>query len=243
MAECETAYRGLQDPLTVAKVIAALEAEIGLRGLTLEISADFAAMNQRKLSLLQERCGPFHDPEVSALRGDRAFWMALVTPGGQTIALQAFRMDIIDVSLADWAPSYTIGLYMRRQELLVPAHTAPPANSIAERLRGRLVYHGELWIDPSHRKQGLAVPFGRLGLLLSLVKWQPAAIWALASQSMAMRGGMMRLGYSHQERGFFRWQMMSGGIDGVEWIAVAERQALEQLAAEIATTPQQYQPA
>ena len=86
MAEFETTYRGLTDPLTVAKVITALEADITRRGLTVEIGTDFAGMNHRKLSVLNERCGPFHDPDVSPLSAGRAFWMALVTPSGQTIA-------------------------------------------------------------------------------------------------------------------------------------------------------------
>jgi hypothetical protein len=96
-----------------------------------------------------------------------------------------------------------------------------------------------LWVDDAYRKRRLSLWFGRLGLLLCLIKWQPDAIWALAAQSMAMNGGMLRLGYSHLERGFFRWQWASEGIDPVEWIATADRAALEQLVNEILTTPQQ----
>ena len=41
-----------------------------------------------------------------------------------------------DSSLADWGPNLTIGLAMRRQELMVPTHAAPPKNSIAEQNPG-----------------------------------------------------------------------------------------------------------
>ena len=64
-----------------------------------------------------------------------------------------FRIDIVESSLADWCATYTIGLYMRRQEMLVPSHPAPPKGSLSERLRGRLAYQGELWIEPHIRNR------------------------------------------------------------------------------------------
>jgi GNAT superfamily N-acetyltransferase len=238
MTEPATYYKGLRDPLSAVRVLTALETEITEKGLLLQTGTDFGEFNRRVLSLRGQRCGPFHDPEVSNLSGGRALWLALATPDGRDVAVQAFRIDFIGGSLADWAPSFTIGLYMRRNELLVPTHASPPANSIAERIGGRLVYHGELWIDPEYRGQGLMLPFGRIGLLLSLIKWQPDAIWALFEGGIVHRGVPLQLGYAYQERGFFRWQLASEGIESVEWIAVAERWSLEQLIAEIVTTPQ-----
>jgi len=228
---------GLSDPLGAARMITMLHDELVRLGFAISASTDLRAFDALKLKLRGERAHPYHDPNICNLPPERQFWMAIDRPDA-TIGLQAFRFDRIDTSLADWAPAYTIGLYMRRQELLIPLHAAPPAGSIAERLTGRLVYHGELWIDPAVKSRRVCDLFGRLGMLMALIKWHPDAIWALAGQAMATRGHLNRMGYAHLERGFFRWQFVSEGIDQVEWIAIAERTALEQLIAEMLTTPQ-----
>lgn len=235
---------GLDNPLGVARVVALLENQLNQSGFEITLGSDLVEFNALKLRLRGERAHPYHDPEICQLTPDREFWMSIAeTRTGRIIGIQAFRLDFVSTSLADWAPAYTIGLYMRRQEIMVPMHAMPPRNSITERLRGKMVYHGELWLDESTRGRGITIPFGRLGLLISLLKWHPDAIWALAAQSMAMKGGMLRLGYSHLERGFFRWQWVSEGIDAVEWVAIAERSGLEQLVNEILTTPQVSQQA
>lgn len=230
---------GLKDPLSVARVVTRLVDELDEMGFQVAVKSDLVEFNALKISLRGERAHPYHDPEICGLTPDRAFWMTISERSGRIVGIQAFRMDDVSPSLADWAPAYTIGLYMRRQEIMVPMRAMPPQNSITERIRGRLAYHGELWIHNDFRKRRLSLWFGRIGLLLCLLKWHPAAIWALAGQSMAMNGGMLRLGYSHLERGFFRWQWVSEGIDEIEWIAIAERSGLEQLVDEILTTPQQ----
>jgi hypothetical protein len=229
---------GLIDPLGTARAIAALYSELTDLDYACRVYSDLVEFNALKLGLRGERAHPYHDPEICGLAPDREFWMKLIDPGGSPVAIQAFRLDTVDTSLADWAPAYTIGLYMRRQELLIPMHASPPRSSIAERLKGRLVYHGELWIDKSVRNRRISDAFGRLGMLIGFIKWQPEAIWALASQQMATHGHLTRMGYSHLERGFFRWKWASDGLDQVEWLAVAERAAIEQMVSEMLTTPQ-----
>jgi hypothetical protein len=234
---------GLRDPLGIARVICDLTCELAELGMRPEARDDFGALAALKLELRQTPVAPFFDPQINQFGGQRAFWMRLSDKTGMTVGLQAFRIDIIETSLADWAASYTIGLYMRRQEVLVPSHASPPRGSISERITGRLAYHGELWIDRSVRNRRVVDAFGRLGLMLSLVKWHPDAVWALTSQAMATRGHLNRMGFTYLERGFFRWQWGSDDMDAVEWVAIAERAALEQTVDEMLTTPQQSQQA
>ena len=230
---------GLCDPLGVARVIAGLDAELSQLGFATALSEDLAAFGMVKQSVRKEKPTPFFDPAVNSSMGGRYFWMSLTDKSGATTGLQAFRIDSVDSSLADWALSYTIGLYMRRQEILVPLHPSPPRGSIAERINGKLVYHGELWVDRAIRNRRTVEVFGRLGMLLSLIRWNPDAIWALASQSMATHGHLNRMGFGYLERGFFRWQWGSEGMDAVEWVAIAERAGLELMVEEMLTTPQQ----
>lgn len=227
----------IEDPLGTAKVCAALAAELEQMGFAVNIGADARKFNATKIATLHKPVSPFFDPEVCNFTPDRFFWMNVVSESGATVALQAFRYDYTDTSLADWGPNLTIGLAMRRQELMVPTNAAPTRNSIAERIRGKLVYHGEFWIDQHVRNRKLAEKFSRLGLILSLIKWNPDAIWSLSSSRMATHGHLNRMGYNYIEKGFLRWQWATDGIDLTEWLNIAERHALEQMVNEMITSP------
>ena len=125
----------VEDPLGTAKVCAALAAEIEQMGFTIDIGSDPTKLNATKLAARSKPVSPFFDPEVCNFTHERFFWMRVISPAGATSALQAFRYDYVDTSLADWGPSLTIGLAMRRQELMVPSSAPPARNSIAEESR------------------------------------------------------------------------------------------------------------
>jgi hypothetical protein len=229
---------GLSDPLGAAHVATRLHAKLLSLGLRLKISNDLVVLNAFSQALRGKPVSPYFDPAISGLQPERVFWMGLEDAGGKPMGLQAFRLDTVESSLADWAQVYTIALYMRRKELLVPAEGPTPRNSITERIRGRLVYQGDLYFDPAIRRGPCIDYFGKLGLVLVHMKWQPDAAWGLMAQSMATRGTSTRQGYTYTEKGVLRWLTMSDGIDPTEWIAISERPALEQLIEQELITPQ-----
>ena len=190
-----------------------------------------------KLAVRGIRVGPMHDCDVCDFSGERAFWMYLTDKDGEVVGLQAFRCDFIDTSLADWLPNYMIGVYMRRQVLMVPSHAKPPLGSVSERLRGRLVYHGEIWLAKTIKGRNVFDGFTRLGLLISHLKWNPEATWGLASEQMAKHGHMTRVGYAILERGILRWHWYSEGIDAVEYLTMIEKSSLENIIDEMQSTP------
>lgn len=222
--------KGLHDPLGAAHVAVQLHAKLRSLGLKLTVGSDLAALNSFSLQLRSKALSPYFDPAIAGLPAERAFWMTLQSESGKPVGLQAFRLDWVESSLAEWAQVYTIALYMRRQELIVPAEGTMPRTSIAERIRGRLVYQGDLYLDPGlARNRNNIELFGKLGLILTYLKWQPDAVWGLMAHRMATKGTSTRMGFAYIERGVLRWQTTSEGIDPVEWIAISERSALEQM--------------
>lgn len=234
---------GLMDPLGASQVVCSLTQELKSLGVTVHVSSDMVALDAVKRKTRGISVAPMHHHETAVLDGERAFWMALKDSSDNTVGLQAFRIDAIDTNLADWCLNYMIGVYMRRQELMVPTHAHPPAGSISERLSGRLAYHGELWIDKNIRNRRVFECFVRQGLILTLIKWQPDAIWGLASAQMAGHGHLTRGGYTILERGFLRWQWASEGIDPIEYLVAAERHSLEAMIDEAVATKALYPPA
>jgi hypothetical protein len=222
--------KGHHNPLGIAQLCVQLEAELNRAGFRVELSSDFKLF------------GPMHDPDVCDFSNERAFWMRLLDGDGQTVGLQAYRCDEIDTSLADWLPNYMIGVYMRRQEMMVPAQGKPSQGSVSERLSGRLIYEGELWLARAVKAKQVFDQFTRLGLLLCAIKWNPDAIWGLASEQMAKHGHVGRIGYNILERGFLRWLWASKDVDPVEYLAVIDRIGIEQMVEEMLITGAVCQP-
>jgi hypothetical protein len=219
----------IKDPFGAVKVVARIAAQIEAFGCQILIDSDPEELNNTRLSVRGDQVSPFFDPKVACLNAGRFFWMKLVATDGSIVGIQGYRYDYVESNLADWGPTLTIGLAMRRQEIMLPTHAAPPGSSIAERIRGRLVFHGEFWIDPHARNRKLLDAFSRLGMILSYLKWNPDAVWALSSNRMATHGHPNRMGYTYMERGFLRWQWASDGVDLVEWLNVSERHSIEQM--------------
>lgn len=224
---------GLSHPLDAARAAAKLDNELKALGLAAHVSSDMPAFNRAKLRLRGNLPSPMHDHEVCVFGQERAFWMYLTDEKGEMAGLQAFRFDEIDTTLADWCVTYMVGVYMRRQELMVPSHQQPPLGSLSNRLTGKLVYHGEIWIDKQIKNRKVFEHFVKLGLILTLIKWQPDAVWGLATEQMATHGHFTRVGYNVLERGFLRWQWSTDSIGPMEYLVASDKQALENLVDEM----------
>jgi hypothetical protein len=227
---------GLTEPLLAARAATSLEDELSALGLRVHVSSDMAAFSDTKIKARDIDVAPMHHHAVGVFNRERAFWMYLTDEADDVVGLQAFRYDEIDTHLADWCVTYMIGAYMRQQEMLVPSFPKPPAGSVAERLTGKLVYHGEIWISKAIKNRRVFEVFVRLGLVLSVIKWRPDAIWGLASAQMAGHGHFTRVGYTILERGFLRWQWATEGIDPVEYLVAVELPSLEGMISEMLTT-------
>ncbi|MGI9371589.1 MAG: hypothetical protein ACR2OJ_03765 [Hyphomicrobiales bacterium] len=228
--------KGLSDPLSVSRAIAILEQQLDEIGLKAEFSNDMGALAAERLRVRASRISPMFDPDVNDFNYNNAFWMRVLNQDGDVISLQAFRRDEVGSNLADWALPWMIGLYARRSELIVPNLLRPPPNSKSERISGSLAYHGELWISRNAGPRNLMELIPKLGLLLTLIKWQPDATWALVSHAMATRGHALRSGYAHFERGFLNWDWKPEGAEDVEWLVLSERTDLEFIANDLTYT-------
>jgi hypothetical protein len=216
---------GLTDPLKTVTAISGLISAGLEHGLSFRISSDFAELARQRRKLRNSDVSPMFDLAASRTLADRAFWMSATDLQGDIIGLQAFRLDEAQPNLADWVLGWMMGLYAKRHEMIIPKTLQPPEHSLSHLIRGKVVYHGELWVD-KHNK-GCFPVFPRLGMLLALVKWQPEAVWALTGQAMATRGHMVRMGYGHLEQSFLTWDWEPHGAEHTEWIGIAERRHLE----------------
>lgn len=232
---------GLVDPLAAARAICVVDASLIKKGFSASLETDFAAFSALRRKLRSgEPESPVFDPQATAISARKAFWMSLRDRQGEVVALQAFRADHAEPTLADWALGWMIGVYLKRSELVVPQCIEPPATSIAHKLSGTVVYHGELWLKREVRGDQILEPFARLGMLSSYIRWRPKAIWALSSGKIAYYANTSRWGYAYQERGFMRWMFQPDGACRSEWLSVANRDSLERLIKEVVIKRPEY---
>ena len=229
---------GLVDPLRTVAAITHLIDTGAQMGFTFAISSDFTDFARQRKLIRKTNVSPMFDSAVSRDIGDCGFWMWAVDSKGEVVALQAFRLDDAQPNLADWILGWMMGLYAKRREMIIPRQLHTPDHSLASLVRGKVAYHGELWIEKHSR--GCFKVFPRLGMLLALVKWQPDAVWALVGESMATRGHMIRMGYGHLEQSFLMWEWKPEGAETVEWIGIAERRHLEFSIAEMTSKEVKY---
>jgi hypothetical protein len=226
---------GLADPFGLVRVVSRMLESARDLGLVVKYSSDFEDLGRTRFEARGDRVSPMFDPSVSQLDDDRAFWMSAFDDSGRVISMQAFRLDIVHPSLAEWALGWMAGLYIKRKELVLPSALQPPAHSRSRLLTGSLVYHGEMWTERTFKKREWFEIFPKLGMLTAYLKWQPDALWALTGASFASHGYVTRSGYAHQERGFLQWEWEPKGADNIEWLIIAERSHLEFLIAEEAS--------
>ena len=193
---------GLKDPLALARLCVQLELQLEEHGYIVTVYNDMQALDAAVQRCRSKPVSPMHNPEACDFSEHRAFWMSMEDHRGVTCGLQAFRCDWIETNLSDWCAPYMIGIYMRCNELMVPNAQRPSKDSIGNTLRGLLAYHGELWVSRQTRSRKVFDAFTRLGLLLSMMKWNPDAIWGLAGENMAKHGHPNRIGYTSIEKGF-----------------------------------------
>lgn len=225
----------LTDPLGAARVVVHMLDKAKEFGLTITCSSDFDEFIEVRQTKRGTAVSPMFDPSITQLDNSRAFWMVAKLNDTDVVSLQAFRLDIVHTNLAEWALGWMAGLYIKRQELVMPSSIEPPEHSRSRFLKGGLVYHGEAWIDnKAMKKREWFDHFLKLGMLIALVKWHPDAVWALTSKAFVTHGHAARGGYALQERGFLKWhdEWQPAGAEPTEWLMLAERTHLEFMIAE-----------
>jgi hypothetical protein len=219
--------KGIDDPLATVEVVARLVKRIESLGLSVGLSHDMHAFYETRIALRNEVPSPMFDPNIGEL-SDKSFWVYMKDDSGSVKCIQACRLDFVDTCLADWATGWMTGLYLKRNELMVPEHLSPPKGSKSWKVRGWLVYHGEMWIDREYR--GVSNIFDNMAsiaVFLAYIKWHPDAVWGLVSTNLAMKGQGNRMSYPRVERSFLRWSWPVPTVPENEWLVLSEREDLE----------------
>ncbi|QFT32429.1 hypothetical protein K1718_16530 [Roseibium porphyridii] len=223
-----------QGTLEISAAIAAIQTRIHKTGLSLKESADFGLFEKTIRSTEDKYLMEDFSPRFFDLHGATAFWIGAYNSSGNIVSVQAAKVeDLKDRSLAD---------HWQQQQRRMFVDPNPQVRFGSEHahdayfMRGRIVYHGNLWLRGDIRGKGLAEPLTQLGFLVSLLKWSPDYLYGLMASKAAEKGFGVRVGYRRFVPRGTHWHIAPGHIRPDDWLVYSTRSDLFGLAKLIVRT-------
>ncbi|WP_153768824.1 hypothetical protein [Labrenzia sp. CE80] len=220
------------ETLEVTQAVGLLQDKIRSAGLRLKESTDFSLFEDTIRAtddryLMEDFSSKFFD-----LHGASAFWIGAWDKQGEPVSVQAAKIeDLRDRSLGQhWQQQ-------QRRMFVDPTPEAELGDDHAHDaffMRGRIVYHGNLWLRKDARGQGLAEALTQLGFLISLLKWSPDYLYGLMASRNAMKGFGLRVGYRRFAPRGTHWITPPEHIRPDDWLVYSNRNDLITLARTIA---------
>ncbi len=182
--------------------------------LTLRVGYDFDQYKDLLRSARPDHTigAPF-DPERHDFDDASAFWIAATDPDGTVMHTQALKL--ID------ATGSTLASYLKANFTDFPPPSIPldlnqsnyQAGPGAQRMTGRLAYHGEFWISDDtgrYRGSGLSTVLARYGFWMATQHWNPDHVFAFILNAVHYKGLAARTGWMHTDPAALQWHPADG---------------------------------
>lgn len=158
-----------------------------------------------------------------------ALWMCWYNQDGGLVHTQAMQLlDLRGSSVAEH-----IADNLKNYAPAMPEVDLQSARAIkgpqASKLTGKVVYHGEAWLDSSLRGGKAAVLFQRFGFHRATREWDPDAIFGLMSWALACSGFAARIGYAHLEPLAAMWNRETQKSQHQVWTVYTKRDDFQHL--------------
>ncbi|WP_415716993.1 hypothetical protein [Roseibium sp.] len=220
-----------QATLDVSAAIAVVCARIEANGLLLKESADFQSFETLIRGTEDKYLMEDFSPRFFDLHGATAFWLGAYNAEGTIVSVQAAKVEELrDRSLAEhWQQQQRRMFVDPDPEIKFGSEHAHDAYF----MRGKIAYHGNLWLRRDLRGVGLAEPLTQLGFLIALLKWSPDYLYGLMAARSAEKGFGIRVGYRRFVPRGTHWHHAPAHIRPDDWLVYSTRSDLHGLARQI----------
>lgn len=167
------------------------------------------------------------DPDGVLDKSTASFWMCGFDVFGELMYTQAAELlDLRDTDVASYLAKNRFD-YAPASPPVIPRTVKSAAGPKVSRLKGWVVYHGEMWLHPNLRDKATAFQVVRLGTFCSMVAWNPDCIFGLMNWALACGGFNNRIGYTQCEPMTMTWTRSDENIDHQVWAVFADRDDIE----------------
>ena len=201
------------------------------QGLYLQIGSDFTVFKMaRDAQLGRAPLSPMFDPSVCSFDPVDGFWIIGTDNRGRLVHTQAMRLNHLgtDTTLGQFLYANRV-IYAPPGEEVDVDHTVFNRAPSTRRIKGRVAYHGELWLSEEFRGNRNTTILPRLALGLALRQWSPDYAFGLMNPVLCCKGLQAREGYMHVEPGGILWHQPGKDEPLEEWIVWMARDDLEYL--------------
>jgi len=182
---------------------------ISILGVHLKYGGDFTEFRNCPMRQPERHpINPAFDPQYCDLNENNAFWMIGFNNNGEIVHTQAIKLlnlktrplqNYLDENFWDFR---SVGYEFDK------SRTQCSLSPCASRIKGRVTYHGELWMksgDPRFRGGSLTVLLTRLFMMQAILRWNPDYLIGLQAPMITCRGLGIREGYMRAEQRTIAW--------------------------------------
>lgn len=187
------------------------------KGIQITLQNDFHYLKEIGETLDKMPLTPNFDPTKSNIGPTNGFWMKGVDIAGDVVFTQAARMyDCSNTTLALLHQSLR-AFYSDPVKHAEEAETCVCDAPATHFITGQVCYHGELWLNPKYRAQGLPLSLSKLLMALVLQRWAPDYLFGMAQPGICTKGVGACYGYRNMQPHGMIWTIPSSGtLD--EWV-------------------------
>ena len=210
-------------PHHIAEYVAHRLGYLRSKGININVHDDFSELE--KLDLPGKSVSAMFDRRLFDLCPGKAFWMQGIDDDGETMHVQAMRMeDLGRASLSD----VLVGQLSRA----FGCHNNTPAaeaSDITKKMTGKLVYHGDVWVSKKWRGHGLGETFAQIALGLAMIQWHPDYVYCFVEDPVNRTGFVLREGYMHFHPLNEEWTACFPWLYQEDWLAYMSYEDLQNL--------------
>lgn len=211
----------MRNDIQLSRLVAEIDGDLAAGGYVISQSSDHAAFEAAHHSLSgRDAASPPLNRRYVDIDPADLFWLDVVRDG-KRVAVEAMRREKITQPLRRHLDQQYRRFYTDATDLKIIGH-APGADLIT----GDIVYHGDLFVDPDSRGQGLATQLSRLAILIAYQRWDPDFIWGFIAEEKVLRGYQQKIGYWHGQPYGTQYSDKPETISEKDWLVWMSREDL-----------------
>ncbi|MES5485137.1 hypothetical protein QMZ05_20495 [Bradyrhizobium sp. INPA03-11B] len=207
------------NPLQVARFLQVYDDAAAKKGIKLSIGFDFREyVSTMRATPTKGQTYPTFRPDCSPIESGQGYWIIGVDKHDQVALSDAARL--FDLSHSNFAEHFQSlkafytdpALYAHAEDRCICR--APSATQIT----GKVAYHGDLWVRPDFRGQGMAKIAAGIAHGVSFAMWAPDFLCALVAHFSLDKGLVAQYEMLHHEPGGAVLQLAKEKIAEEDWL-------------------------